>query len=193
MKSRPENSSEETNSLWIKVAQLDDTCFIMSIYCFTALLVQPALEYHITNSQSRYITPTRLKSAHYSPHNNAPSSRKLLKMDVLTSETCWAVNWHNKPSVIKLVYLYSDIKMMHGPIRIRNKQSIDIWGWCHTPFQSKITQVRDDSDNIRFLFHFTVRGTHKTVCEIRDCKKKTQTSTEEKKWRSNFKQLSPMP
>jgi len=32
--------------------------------------------------------------------NNATSSRKLLKMDVLTSEVCWAVNWHNKASVI---------------------------------------------------------------------------------------------
>ena len=50
--------------------------------------------------------------------NNATSSRKFLKMDVLTSETCWAVNWHNKASVTKLVYLYSNIKMMHGPIRI---------------------------------------------------------------------------
>jgi len=28
-------------------------------------------------------------------------------MDVLASETCWAVNWHNKASVINLVYLYS--------------------------------------------------------------------------------------
>ena len=72
--------------------------------------VQAALGYHITNSQSRYLTPTRLKSAHYSLHNNAPSSRKLLKMDVLTSETCWAVNWHNKASVIKLVNLYSNLK-----------------------------------------------------------------------------------
>ena len=71
------------------------------------VVVQPALGYHITNSQFCYLTPTRLKSAHYSLHNNAPSSRKLLKMDVLTSETCWAVNWHNKASVIKLVYLYS--------------------------------------------------------------------------------------
>ena len=52
------------------------------------IVVQPALEYHITNSQSRYITPTRLKPAQYSLHNNAPSSSKLLKMDVLTSETC---------------------------------------------------------------------------------------------------------
>ena len=69
------------------------------------VVVQPTLGYHITNSQSRYITPTRLKSAHYSLNNNAQSSRKLLKMDVLTSETCWAVNWHNKASVIKLVGL----------------------------------------------------------------------------------------
>jgi len=78
------------------------------------LLVQPALVYHITNSQSRYITPTRLKSAQYSLHNKAPSSRKLLKMDVLTSETYWAVNWHNKASVIKLVYLYSNFPSFYN-------------------------------------------------------------------------------
>ena len=48
-------------------------------------------------------------TAQYSLHNNTPSSRKLLKMDVLTSETCWAVNWHNKTSVFKLVYLYSNL------------------------------------------------------------------------------------
>jgi len=79
-------------------------------WCGIRVQVEPlSSEYHITNSQSRYITPKRLKSAQYSLHNNAPSSRKLLKMDVLTSETCWAVNWHNKASVIKLVYLYSNL------------------------------------------------------------------------------------
>ena len=36
-------------------------------------------------------------------------------MDVLTSETCWAVNWHNKASVIKLVCLYSnEFWSLHG-------------------------------------------------------------------------------
>ena len=78
-----------------------NTSIFMSLRLFDALLcrlycadlrraevVQPALGYHITNSQSRYITPTRLKSAYYSLHNNASNSRKLLKMDVLTSETC---------------------------------------------------------------------------------------------------------
>jgi len=82
------------------------------------VVVQPALRYHTTNNHSRCIKPTHLKSAQHSLHNNAESSRKLLRMDVLTSETCWAVNWHNKASVIKLVYLYSNIKMMHCSIRI---------------------------------------------------------------------------
>jgi len=72
------------------------------------LVVQTTLRYHITNNQSRCLTLTHLKSAQYSLHNNAPNSRKLLKIDVLTSETRWAVNWHNKASVIKLVYLYSN-------------------------------------------------------------------------------------
>jgi len=73
------------------------------------LLLQPTLGYHSTNNHSRCVTPTHLMSAQYSLHNNAQCSRKLLKMDLLISETCWPVNWHNKASVIKLVYLYSNI------------------------------------------------------------------------------------
>jgi len=47
-------------------------------------------------------------------------SRKLLRMDVLTSETCCALNNEiQKASDIKLVSLYSTIKMMHGQINIR--------------------------------------------------------------------------
>jgi len=43
-------------------------------------------------------------------------------MDVLTSETCWAVNWHNKASVIKLVYLYSNscINIMLVSVRVQS-------------------------------------------------------------------------
>jgi len=54
----------------------------------SSVVVQPTLGYHITNNHTRCITPAHLKSAQYSLHNNAQSSRKLLKMDVLTSETC---------------------------------------------------------------------------------------------------------
>ena len=47
-------------------------------------------------------------------------SRKLLKMDVLMSETCWAHNkWNKIASDIKLVFNSSTIAIMHGPINIR--------------------------------------------------------------------------
>jgi len=62
-------------------------CNVLTWGVLVLCRLQPALGYHITNSQSRYITPITLHN-----YNNAPSSRKLLKMDVLTSETCWAVN-----------------------------------------------------------------------------------------------------
>ena len=46
-------------------------------------------------------------------------SRKLLKMDILMSETCWAHNkWNKIASDIKLVFQSSTIAMMHGPINI---------------------------------------------------------------------------
>ena len=47
-------------------------------------------------------------------------SRKLLMMDILTSETCWAhKKWKNIASDIKLVFHSSTITKMHGPINIR--------------------------------------------------------------------------
>ena len=67
--------------IWIKIDQLDDTWFIMccleACWCYVAGL-----------AVGDVVSECRLK------------------MDVLTSETCWAVKWHNKASVIKLVYLY---------------------------------------------------------------------------------------
>ena len=47
-------------------------------------------------------------------------SRKLLKMNILMSETCWAHNkWNKIASDIKLFFHSSTIAMMHGPINIR--------------------------------------------------------------------------
>jgi len=43
------------------------------LYCAEPPVVQPTLGYHITNRQSRYITPTRLKSA-YTTHQVVASS-----------------------------------------------------------------------------------------------------------------------
>jgi len=51
------------------------------------------------------------------------NSRKLLTMDILISETCWAHKKRNKiASDIKLVFYSSTITMMHGPINIINFQ-----------------------------------------------------------------------
>jgi hypothetical protein len=47
-------------------------------------------------------------------------------------------------------------------------------------FKATDLQLHDDSNNIRFIFHFLVPETHKAACEIRDWKKKTQTSRGEK-------------
>ena len=47
------------------------------------------------------------------------NSRKLLMMDILRSETCWAhKQWNKIASDIKLVFYSSTITMMHGPINI---------------------------------------------------------------------------
>jgi len=47
------------------------------------------------------------------------NSPKLLMMDVLMSETCWAhKKWNKIASDIKLVFYSSTITMMHGPINI---------------------------------------------------------------------------
>ena len=47
-------------------------------------------------------------------------SRKLLMMDILMSETCWAhKKWNKIASDINLVFYSSTITMMHGPINIR--------------------------------------------------------------------------
>ena len=47
-------------------------------------------------------------------------SRKLLMMDILMSETCWAhKKWNKISSDIKLVFHSSNITVMRGPINIR--------------------------------------------------------------------------
>ena len=52
-------------------------------------------------------------------------SRKLLKMDILMSETCWAHNkWNKIASDIKLVFHSATIAMMHGPINIRFRKGL---------------------------------------------------------------------
>ena len=51
-------------------------------------------------------------------------SRRLLKMDILMSETCWAHNKWNKIASDRLVFHSSTIAMMNGPINIRFTASL---------------------------------------------------------------------
>ena len=58
-------------------------------------------------------------------------SRRLLKMDILMSETCWAHNkWNKIANDIKLVFHSSTIAMMHGPINIRDNKIVS--GFIHS-------------------------------------------------------------
>jgi len=56
------------------------------------------------------------------------NSRKLLMMDILMSETCWAhKKWNKIASGIKLVFYSSTTTMMHGPINSRYRHSGPCW------------------------------------------------------------------
>jgi len=69
--------------------------------------------------------PHRNSNTHRTKNNTTnmvieQNSRKLLMMDILMSETCWAhKKWNKIASNIKLVFYSSIITMMHGPINIR--------------------------------------------------------------------------
>ena len=59
-------------------------------------------------------------------------SRRLLKMDILMSETCLAhKKWNKIASDIKLVFHSSTITMMHVPINIRWSSCICSVGVCY--------------------------------------------------------------
>jgi len=74
--------------------------------------------------------PHRISNTHRTKNNTTnvviqQNSRKLLLMDILISEICWAhKKWNKIASDIKLVFYSSTITMMHGPINIRFLQCI---------------------------------------------------------------------
>ena len=69
--------------------------------------------------------PHRNSNTHRTKNNTTnvviqQNSRKLLVMNILMFETCWAhKKWNQIASDIKLVFYSSAITMMHGPINIR--------------------------------------------------------------------------
>ena len=77
------------------------------------------------NTDTTPTQPYRNSNTHRTKNNTTnvviqQNSRKLLMMDILMSETCWAhKKWNKIASDIKLVFYSSTITMMHGPINIR--------------------------------------------------------------------------
>ena len=77
------------------------------------------------NTDTTSIQPHRNSNTHRTRNNTTnvviqQHSRKLLMMDILMSETCWAhKKWNKIASDIKLAFYSSTITMMHGPINIR--------------------------------------------------------------------------
>ena len=77
------------------------------------------------NTDTTPTQPHRNSNTHRTKKNTTnvviqQSSRKLLMMDILMSETCWAhKKWNKIASDINLAFYSSTITMMHGPINIR--------------------------------------------------------------------------
>jgi len=76
------------------------------------------------NTDTTPTQPHRNSNTHRTKNNMTnvvilQNSRKLLMMDILMSETCWAhEKWNKIASGFKLVFYSSTITMMHGPINI---------------------------------------------------------------------------
>ena len=88
------------------------------VFCGVRVL-QPATRTppNISRSKNCNTQRTKNKTTDVVIHQQ---SRRLLKMDILMSDICWAHNnWNKITSDIKLVFHSSIIAMMHGPINIR--------------------------------------------------------------------------
>jgi len=96
------------NMFWMLIHPSSGACDCLVCYCIGCIVL--AWDVLVLHSGLAF-------TAQYSLCNNTQSSRKLLKMVVLTSETCWAIYWHNKASDIKLVYLYSDMGIVRWGLR----------------------------------------------------------------------------
>ena len=87
------------------------------------------LQAEACNADTAPTQPHRNSNTHRTKNNTTntviqQNSRKLLMMDILMSEPCWAhKKWNKIASDIKLVFYSSTIRMMHGPINIRCRES----------------------------------------------------------------------
>ena len=93
----------------------------------TATPLQRGLQAEACNTDTTPTQPHRNSNTHRTKNNTTnvviqQNSHKLLMMDILMSETHWShKKWNKIASDIMLVFYFSTITMMHGPIYIRWK------------------------------------------------------------------------
>jgi len=102
-------------------------CCVLKIWCSSAWVVsmlQAEAQLQPCKTDPTPTWPHRNSNTHRTKNNMTnvviqQQSCKLLMMDILMSETCWAhKKWNKIASDIKLVFYSSTITMMHSPINI---------------------------------------------------------------------------
>ena len=114
------------------------------------------------NTDTTPTQPHRNSKTHRTKNNTInvviqQNSRKLLMMDILMSETCWAhKKWNSKTSDIKLIFYSSTITMMHGPINTR---------WHEILCLGTLTPIRIKTSSVMVVHYivFTLFVTYKLV------------------------------
>ena len=128
---------------WIKIDQLDVTCFFISLFNaqMFRMLVHPSsgasdlfvtswivllwydacwcyvVVWHPDTTQpqpNHNVTPTHIVPEQYIPWYTQQISRNLLRMDVLTSETCWALNKEIKKQVTSSWSIFIQLLKHHS-------------------------------------------------------------------------------
>jgi len=91
----------------------------MSLDIFISLLMCSACNTDTTQTQPHQISNTQRTENTATDVVIQQQIRKLLRMDILMSETCWAhKKWNKIASDIKFVFYSSSITMLHVTINI---------------------------------------------------------------------------
>ena len=100
-------STNRAAASWRMKDQLDVTCYFISLLmCSTCFVLQPAKRtpHKTSRTKSSNTQRTENETTDVVIHQHG---RKLLKMDMLMSETCWAHKWNKIASDIKLGFYSS--------------------------------------------------------------------------------------
>jgi len=113
---------------WVGVVSVLQAEAQLFLFYFTSYVLN-MFRTSACNTDTTPTQPHRNSNTHRTKNNTTnvgiqQNSRKLLMMNILMSETCWAhKKWNKIASDIKLVFYSSTITIMHGPINIRFRKS----------------------------------------------------------------------